>query len=102
MNLLEGKVAVITGGTRGLGLGIAQACAREGARVVVSSRSADSVSPAVAQLRASGAQANGRTCDVGSLPGVEALARHALEAFGRFDIWVNNAGLSAPYHAGQH
>lgn len=97
MGLLEGKIAVITGGTRGLGLGIAGAYARAGATVVVASRSAGSVEAAVKQLRDSGAQASGCTCDVGSLRDVEALAAHAIDTFGRFDIWVNNAGLSAPY-----
>src|SRR5574341_234567 len=95
--LLQGKVAVITGGTRGLGLAIAQAYAREGAAVVVTSRSTAAVDQTVSSLQAEAAQAIGRPCDVGELSQVEALTVHALEAFGYLDVWVNNAGISAPY-----
>lgn len=97
MGLLEGKVAVITGGTRGLGLATAHAYAREGAAVVVASRSAQSVEEAVVALRAEGAQASGLPCDVSELGQVEALAAHAVTKFGRFDIWVNNAGMASPW-----
>lgn len=100
--LLQGKVAVITGGTRGLGLAIAQAYAREGAAVVVASRSAAAVEQTVSSLQAEGAQAIGRPCDVGELSQVEALAADALEAFGHLDVWVNNAGVSAPYGPTMH
>ncbi len=94
---LDGKVAVITGGTRGLGLAIARAYAAEGARVVVASRSVEAVDSAVNGLRADGAQAAGQVCDVADLAHVEALADFALKAYGRIDVWVNNAGVSAPY-----
>jgi len=97
MGLLENKIAVITGGTRGLGLAIAQAFAREGAAVVVASRSAQSVTQAVESLRAEGAQASGLACDVAELAQVEALAAHAVNTLGRFDIWVNNAGITPAY-----
>ena len=92
MGLLENKVAVITGSTRGLGLAMAQAFVREGASVVVASRSAEAVTKTVDTLRAEGGQASGLACDVSDLAQVQALADHALNAFGRFDIWVNNAG----------
>ena len=52
---------------------------------------------AVDSLRASGYQATGLACDVADMAQVEALAQHAIQTFGRMDIWVNNAGLSAPY-----
>ncbi|MBK8045694.1 MAG: SDR family oxidoreductase [Anaerolineales bacterium] len=97
MAQLQGKVAVITGGTRGLGLAIAQAYASEGAAVVVASRSEKSVTSAVAGLRQSGAQASGLAVDVGNLDEVVALAAHAASTFGRLDIWVNNAGISSPF-----
>jgi glucose 1-dehydrogenase len=97
MGILEGKIAVITGGTRGLGLAIAKAYAREGAAVVIGSRSIGSVDMAVAALGAAGGRASGLACDVAELDQVQALADHAIQVFGRYDIWVNNAGLSAPY-----
>jgi NAD(P)-dependent dehydrogenase (short-subunit alcohol dehydrogenase family) len=95
--ILKDKVAVITGGSRGLGLAIAQTYARGGAKVVIASRTLRTVTQAVDSLRASGYQADGLACDVADMNQVEALAQHAIQKFGRIDIWVNNAGLSAPY-----
>jgi glucose 1-dehydrogenase len=100
--VLKNKVAVITGGSRGLGLAIAQAYARAGAKVVIASRSQRSVDSAVEMLKASGAQATGLACDVADIVQVEALAEHAIRTFGQIDIWVNNAGLSAPYGPTAH
>lgn len=97
MGVLDGKVAVITGSTRGLGRAMAERFAREGAAVVVSSRGQRAVDETVEALRQAGFRAAGRACDVGDLAQVQALAALAVEAFGGFDIWVNNAGLSAPY-----
>lgn len=94
---LNGKVVVVTGGTRGLGLAIARACADEGASVVVASRSQKAVDAAVNDLRQRGRQASGLAVDVGSLEEVQRLAEHAIQAFGRMDVWVNNAGTAGPY-----
>jgi glucose 1-dehydrogenase len=94
---LRDRVAVITGGTRGLGRAIAEAYAREGAAVVVASRSAESVRAAVEELGAAGHQADGLPCDVGDLDQVRALAERARGIFGGLDIWVNNAGVSGVY-----
>lgn len=96
MPLLTDKVAVITGGSRGLGLGIAEAFLQEGAAVVVASRSARSVDDAVAGLDLGENRVAGTCCDVGDLAQVEALAEFAVEKFGKIDIWVNNAGISCP------
>jgi len=100
--ILKDKVAVITGSSRGLGFAIAETYARAGAKVVIASRSAGSVNDAVKKLQENGAQATGQACDVGDLSQVEALAEHAIRTFGRIDIWVNNAGLSAPYGPTAH
>lgn len=102
MRTLENQVAVITGGSRGLGLAIAETYAREGAAVVIASRSARSVEAAVQSIRAQGGRATGLACDVSDLAQVEALAAHAVGTLGRLDIWVNNAGLSAPYGPTAH
>jgi NAD(P)-dependent dehydrogenase (short-subunit alcohol dehydrogenase family) len=97
MELLAGKTAVITGGTRGFGLAIANLFGSEGAAVVVASRSAEAVEQAVAQLRQSGIRAAGQPCDVGQYEQVQGLVGLALREFGRLDIWVNNAAGVAPY-----
>lgn len=96
MKALQNKTIVITGGTRGFGLGIAQACVDEGGAVVIASRSADSVQRALAQLSSQGGQVSGIACDIRKPEQVQALADHALARFGRLDVWVNNAGLSCP------
>lgn len=96
MEILRNKVAVITGGSRGLGFGIAKAFLQEGASVVIASRSAESVERAVSKLRDLGGQVHGMCCDVGEFDQVESLSAFACEHFGGFDIWVNNAGISCP------
>lgn len=97
MGILSGKVAVITGGTRGLGLGIARAYVLEGALVVLASRSQSSVDAAIREIDQSGNKVVGMAVDVADLKQVEELAAHAIKSFGRLDIWVNNAGISCPY-----
>jgi glucose 1-dehydrogenase len=95
--ILENKIAVVTGGTRGLGLAIAKAYAQAGASVVIASRSQQSVNHALEILHAQGAKASGITCDMGEREQVKALGEHAISTFGHFDIWVNNAGTAGPY-----
>ncbi len=102
MGSLNGKVVVITGSSRGLGLAMARALTAEGAAVVVSSRSAQVVDQAVQSLRQGGAQAGGVACDVSDLAQVEALGAYAVSTYGRFDAWINNAGISAPYGPTMH
>ncbi len=97
MGILDGRVAVITGGTRGLGLGIARALAKAGAAVIVASRSQPAVDEAVRGINAEGGRAGGMPVDVAQLEQVEELARYAVRQFGRLDIWVNNAGVAGPY-----
>jgi len=100
--ILQNKVAVITGGSRGLGLAIANEYAHAGAKIVIASRSAHSVESALKTLQARGFQAVGMACDAADIVQVEALGRLAVDSFGRIDIWVNNAGLSAPYGPTAH
>ncbi len=97
MGRLDGKVAVITGSTRGIGLGIAEAYALEGAKLVVSSRSQAAVDKAVKHLREAGSKAAGLACDVSQQEQVLALANFAMQNFGKVDIWFNNAGLETAY-----
>jgi glucose 1-dehydrogenase len=97
MGILMGKIAVVTGSTRGLGKAIARRYAEEGASVVLSSRTVSAVDEAVAAFQADGLQAAGQACDVSDQTQVMALADYAVETFGKIDIWVNNAALSGPY-----
>jgi glucose 1-dehydrogenase len=97
MGSLNNKVAVITGGTRGLGLAIAQAYACEGAAVVIASRSVRSVDQAVHLLKQQSARVDGMACNVNDQAQVQALVDRVVKTFGHFDIWVNNAGRGAPY-----
>jgi NAD(P)-dependent dehydrogenase (short-subunit alcohol dehydrogenase family) len=94
---LQGRVAVITGGTRGIGRAIAERFGAAGARVVVASSRAESVETTVAALRARGIEASGQACDVAERAQVEALMAHALDSFQQVDIWVNNAAVSGPF-----
>jgi glucose 1-dehydrogenase len=97
MKLLEGKTAVITGSSRGLGFAIARAFAEQGASVVLAARTAETLQSAVTELKNQGYRAEGFVCDTAKLEDVERLAQGAVAAFGHLDIWVNNAGISAPY-----
>ena len=91
---LTGKVALITGGTRGLGLEMARGFALAGADVIVSSRKAPACEAVAEELRVLGVRAAGIPCHVGHWGQVEALAEAAWAQFGKIDILVNNAGLS--------
>ncbi len=89
---LAGKVAIVTGSGTGIGRGIAERLAAEGARVVVNGRHAETVEPVAQAIRASGAQAIGVIADVGYREQVDRLFDEAVRAFGGVDILVNNAG----------
>jgi len=97
MKLLEGKTAVITGASRGLGLAMATALAGQGANVVLAARTAETLQSAVDGLRKQGYAADGFACDTANLEDLEKLANRTISVFGRLDIWINNAGVSAPY-----
>ena len=91
---LTGKVALVTGGARGIGRGIALTLAAEGARVAVNYvKRADAAGEVVRLIRERGGEAEAMQADVGRYADVEALTAAVLQRFGRLDILVNNAGL---------
>ena len=91
-SLLQGKAALVTGGTRGIGRAIAESLLGEGVSVAICSRSRDNVDRAVAELEPLG-QVIGAVCDIGHCDEVDALFSTIEESFGRLDILVNNAGV---------
>jgi NAD(P)-dependent dehydrogenase (short-subunit alcohol dehydrogenase family) len=91
---LTGRVAVITGSTKGMGLEIARALGGAGAAVVVSGRDAAAAQGVAATLQGEGIQAKGIACDIADLASVRAFAEQAQAAFGRVDALVLNAAAS--------
>ncbi len=91
---LTGKKALITGGSRGLGLQIAHSLGEAGATVLISARKQDELDEAVAELKAAGINASAIAADCGTVDGTTALATAALRQLGDVDILVNNAGAS--------
>lgn len=91
---LHGKVAAVTGASRGIGEAIARLLAARGARVVVSSRKAEGCEAVAASIRAMGGEAEARACHIGDLAQIEALFAHLASACGRLDILVNNAATN--------
>lgn len=93
---IAGKAAIVTGGTRGIGLAIAQALLEREARVMICARGRDDVEGAVTELQARhGDRAKGAVCDVRSYEQVRSLLRDADRAFGNLDVLVNNAGIGS-------
>ena len=95
---LKGKVALITGGSRGIGRAIALAFAEAGADVVVSSRNKrpPELEKVAEEIRAKGRRALPVPAHVGKKEDVQNLVRKTLQEFGRIDILVNNAGATRP------
>jgi len=89
-----GEVALITGGSRGLGLEIAQAFGAAGATVVITARRAQWLDAAEQQLKEQGVTVHAMICDVSDASSVEQLVQRTLETCGKIDILVNNAGLT--------
>jgi NAD(P)-dependent dehydrogenase (short-subunit alcohol dehydrogenase family) len=95
---LEGKIALVTGGSRGLGRETVLGFARSGADVVIASRKQDSCDELATEvIRSTGRRALARACHVGRWLELEALADAAYDEFGRVDVLVNNAGMSPLY-----
>ncbi len=91
---LKGRVAVVTGGNGGIGLGMARGLARAGAAVVVAGRNPDKNAAAVSELKALGAEATACEADVTIEDDCRSLIDRAAERFGRLDILINNAGIA--------
>ncbi len=91
---LEGKVAMVTGASKGIGKGIANRYVQEGAAVVLASRSEDLLDSIARQIRDSGGRALALSLDVTSPESVDAVVQRAVDEFGRLDVMVNNAGIS--------
>ena len=94
--MLEGKVALITGASQGLGRALALEFAREGARVVVNARSEESIGPVAGEVEDVGAEVLAVAADVSREADVERLVRETVGRFDRIDVLINNAGLLGP------
>jgi 2-dehydro-3-deoxy-D-gluconate 5-dehydrogenase len=91
---LSGKVAVVTGGNGGIGLGMAKGLAEAAASILIVGRNADKNTAAVEELRAHGGKADAFVADVTSEQACQAIAAMAIDTFGRIDILINNAGVN--------
>lgn len=95
VKMLEGKTAIVTGGTRGIGLAIVKAFLDEGAAVALFGSRPETVDKALAELASYGDRVAGLSPDLSDYEAVEAAVAQVKERFGRVDILVNNAGISA-------
>ena len=91
---LTGRVAIVTGGSRGLGLEMAAGLAEAGASLMLCARREEWLTPAIADLRGRGFTVEGMTCDVANTTDVQAVVDQTIAAYGRLDILVNNAGVT--------
>ena len=89
-----GRVALVTGGSRGLGRQMALALAERGANVVVTSRKAEACAEVAAEIEAMGRQAMAYGCHVGHWDEIDGLVEAAYSRFGRIDVLINNAGIT--------
>ncbi len=91
---LTGKTAIVTGGSRGIGVEMAEGLAEAGASLMLCARRAEWLNETVEEFRAKGFQAEGKACDVSKAEDVQAVVDETIEKFGKVDILINNAGIS--------
>src|SRR5579864_4294529 len=91
---LKGRVAIVTGASRGLGKEAAEGLAEAGAKVVLAARRAEWLEPTAREFEARGFDVLAHRCDIAVAEQTHALAAATLERYGRIDILVNNAGIS--------
>ena len=91
---LKGRVAIVTGGSRGLGQEMAEGLAEAGSSLMLCARREEWLTPAVTKMRARGFAVEGAICDVSKAADVQAVVDKTIAAFGKIDILVNNAGVT--------
>ncbi|MEM0988794.1 MAG: SDR family oxidoreductase [Pseudomonadota bacterium] len=96
MTQLQGKSAVVTGASRGIGAAAARELAKAGASVVLAARTTTEIDAVAAEIRAAGGQAAALACDVTDFAAVDATVAKAKAMTGQLDIFVNNAGVIDP------
>src|SRR3990167_8895813 len=94
--MLEGKVALITGGSRGIGKAVAMAYAREEAKVFICARERTDLKKAVAEIRSSGGEVSWCAADISKVGEVKRIVREVRRAYGAIHVLVNNASILGP------
>jgi dehydrogenase/reductase SDR family member 4 len=94
---LKGKVALVTGASKGIGYSIAEFFAAAGAKVVISSRKQEALDEMADQLKAKGYESTGIACNVGKMNELENLVKSTIDKYGQIDILVNNAATNPVY-----
>ena len=91
---LDGKIALVTGASKGIGAAMARALAEFGARVVLSSRKQEAVDTVAGQFKADGLEATGIAANMGSIDEIQSLVDKTIEVYGGLDIVINNAAAN--------